>query len=534
LGGVHTGWHPKSGAAMRRILFPLFLAGLLAPAVALADTVVPSDEVHSRLLVRAGAGPGGSQVGSLRPSEHAAYLETRDGWHQVRLADGTSGFVSAAWSRIVPEPGTPAAETAQLRMERPGMGDSVRRFVREAGAWLGVSPRVELVLEDPVRDGAIHEHDDPMLPVAGLATPEGATGNYDLVLAIDASTSTQAFSHADVNDDGRLDEHWKGPDSIYQAQIRAARELVAALGRLPNNRDGERIRVGVVSFAGEEQTSAAAFDASPVALLELARLDAQESIPVTGDYARLDRELELLAEREPAGMTDFAAGVGSSLAALGVLSSGVSSEGPRDRTEKAILFLTDGKPQLPGDRQTAERAALYASRLAGDAGVRIHTFALGRDPVRRDVNPVLERMARLSGGRFAQLEKPGEIVALLRTASFSFVREVRLVNRTRGDAITELATGIDGSFFGELPLVEGPNEIEVEAVLNDGRRTTRRITVRYVDTKPIRALEQKLASLREENSALVEQLRGDIAGEIETARAQQHRDVAIRAEPTGE
>jgi hypothetical protein len=414
------------------------------------------------------------------------------------------------------------------------VGDSVRRFVRDAGAWLGVSPRVELVLRDPVRDGAIHEHDDPMLPVAGLATPEGASGTYDLVLAIDASTSTQAFSHADVNGDGRLDDHWKGPDSIYQAQIRAARELVAALGRLPNNRGGERIRVGVVSFAGEEETSSATFESSPAALLELARLDAQEQIPVTGDYAQLDHQLELLSGREPEGMTDFAAGVGSSLAALGVLSSGVASEGPRNGAEKAILFLTDGKPQLPGDRQTAERAALYASRLAGDAGVRIHTFALGRDTVRRDVNPVLERMARRSGGRFAQLEQPGEIVALLRTASFSFVREVRLVNRTRGDAITDLATAIDGSFFGELPLAEGPNEIEVEAVLNDGRRATRRLTIRYVDTKPIRALEQKLAALREENTALVEQLREDIADDIETTRARQHRDVAIHAEPAPE
>jgi hypothetical protein len=511
---------------MRRTLVPILLALGIAPGAALADSVVASDQVQSRLRVRkAAAGP---VIASLLPGERATLVATHGEWRQIELSDGRVGFVSAAFSRVVPEPAPePTVSTAHVHVERSGLRDTLRGFLRKVGSWLGASPRVDLVLQDPVRDGAIHEHDDPRLPVAGLATPEGSSGTYDLVLALDASSSTQAFSQADVNGDGRLDERWKGPDSIYRAQIRAARELVAELGRLPGNRGGERIRVAVVSFAGDEHAEGERFEPTPAALLRLARVDAEEHIPLTADYARVERELERLASREPEGLTDFAAGIGRALAVLGVLTGDAATEDPRSGAQRTILFLTDGKPMLPTDRKTAEQAALYASRVAGRAGVRIHTFALGRDVVRRGVNPVLPRMAERSGGRFTQLESPGEIVALLSSTSFSFVSSVRIANATRGDEIPEIATAIDGSFYAELPLAEGVNEIEVEAVLNDGRRTSRKLTITWVDTKPIKALEARLAALREENAALVEQLREKLAREIRTVRSREQRDLTI-------
>jgi hypothetical protein len=512
---------------MRRTLFLLFLTVMLTPALSVADSVVPSDRVKSHLRVRSAA--EGPVIGSLRPGESAGLLATQGEWQQIELADGRVGFVSAAWTRLVREP--EPVTTAHLQVQPGGLGGKLRGFFHEVGTWFGAPPRVDLVLRDPVRDGAVHEHDDPLLPVAGLATPEGSSGTYDLVLALDTSTSTQAFSLADVNGDGRLDDGWKGPDSIYQAQLRAAREFIAALGGLPHNRGGERIRVGLVTFAGDEDAPSEGFEASPAALLALARLDATLHVPVTSDYARLDRTLEELASREPDGATDFAAGIGSAMAALGVLTPGAAAEGPSGEAQRAILFMTDGKPRLPVERETAERAALYASSLARDAGVRIHTFALGRDSVRRDrkMNPVVARMARRSGGRFMQLEEPGAIVELLSSTSFSFVSTVRLANATRGHEIPEIATAIDGSFYGELPLAEGVNEIEVEAVLNDGRRATRTLQVTWVDTKPIKALEHKLARLREDNAVLVEQLRKKLVGEMRTVKRNEERDVRIWA-----
>ena len=514
---------------MRRLLLPLLLATALVPSAALAESVVASEKVRSHLVVRKSA--AGPAIATLEPGERATHVTTRGGWREVALADGRTGFVSAAWSRVEPDAGFAPREAgpavAHVHAERRGLGDAVRGFFRSAGRWFGAEPKVELVLRDPVRDGAIHEHDDPLLPVSGVAAPEGASGAYDLVIAIDASASTHGFAQTDVDGDGRLDPRWKGPDSIYRAQLRAARELVAALAKLPYNRGGERIRVGVVTFAGDEGAPSAAFEPSPGTLLALASVDAAERVPLTGDYARLDRELARLASLEPTGSTDFAAGVGRGLAALGVLVPGVAAAEPERRAEKAILFLTDGKPQLPADRKTAERAALYASRLAGDAGVRIHTFALGHDIVRRGPNPVMRRMAFESGGRFTQLATPGEVVELLRSSSFSFVSEVRIANATRGEDAPEIATGIDGSFYAELPLAEGANEIEVEAVLNDGSRTTRRLTVTWVDTKPIKALQARLADVRRENAALAEQVRDQLTREIRAERKRQAREITI-------
>jgi hypothetical protein len=48
-----------------------------------------------------------------------------------------------------------------------------------------------------------------------------------------------------------------------------------------------------------------------------------------------------------------------------------------------------------------------------------------------------------------------------------------------------------------------------------------------VDTKPIKALETRLAALREENAALVEQLREKLAREIRTVRSREERDLTI-------
>jgi hypothetical protein len=511
---------------VRRALLPLLLAVILSPGAALADDVVASERVQSRLNVRAAA--AGPVIESLRPGERATLVATRGDWHQVELGDGRTGFVAAAWSRVVPEAeAEPAPSAAHLRTKPGGMNAAWRGFVRGARGLLGLPPPVDLALRDPAHDGAVHEHDDPLLPVSGLATLEGASGRYDLVIALDASTSTRDFSQADVDGDGRLDERWYGPDSIYQAQIRAARELVAALARLPYNRSGERIRVGVVSFAGKEDAEGEPFEPSPAALLRLARVDAEERAPLTGDYARVDRELARLAGHEPEGSTDFAAGVGRALAALGVLTTDPAPADAPGGSQKTILFLTDGKPLLPGDKKTAERAALYASRLAGEAGVRIHTFALGHDVVRRGPNPVLPRMAERSGGRFTQLASPGEVVALLQSTSLSFVSSVRIANATKGEDLGEIATAIDGSFYGEVPLAEGVNEIEIEAVLNDGRRTSQKLAVTWVDTKPRKALQARLAALREENAALVEQLREKLAREVRTARSREQRDLEI-------
>ena len=87
---------------MRRTLFLLLVTVCLTPGALLADSVVPSERVKSHLRVRSAA--TGPVIGSLRPGQSANHVATQGDWHQVELADGRVGFVSAAWSRLVHEP----------------------------------------------------------------------------------------------------------------------------------------------------------------------------------------------------------------------------------------------------------------------------------------------------------------------------------------------------------------------------------------------------------------------------------------------
>ncbi len=515
---------------MRHVRILVASLVLLAPVGAAADRVVPTERVKSRVVVRSDPGTRARPVGSLRPGEAAVWLESLGDWHRVRLADATEGFVSQAWTRRVAEPGEPRRESRGARLRR-ALGDAFEG----AASLLGAAPGVVFSFRGPARDGAVHVHDDPRLPVAGFATAAGGKGTYDLVLALDASTSTREFAGMDVDGDGRVRDVWDGPDSIFRAQVKAARELVAALSRLPGNRKGERIRVGVVTFAGDERHAGqgASFVATPEAVLELARRDAKLRIRPTGDYRALDRGLRRLEGLKPKGATDFAAGIGAALVGLEVLGPPASGgpHGARPDAEKVIFFLTDGKPRLPGDRETAEEAARYAARLAGSAGVRIHAFALGQDAVARGKDPTLKDMARRSRGRWVAMQDPGEVVGLLRTASFAFVERVKIRNLTRGEESAFIATAIDGSFFGEIELAEGDNEIEVVAVMNDAREATERFTVSYQDAAPRREQARRLAELREENEALIEQIRRNLVQEMEQVRAGQRRSVTLSAEP---
>ncbi len=527
---------------MIRALIPAILAATLLGAPAAADLVAPSERVRTRVMVRAEPVAGSRRVGALAKEETAEHLGTESGWHRVRLDGGAEGWVSAAWTeiRVVRTlPPAPPVEDEGFDLEARrvgrGFGGAVISFLRDALLAPFGWPRVDVMIREPEM-GRVHRHRDPDLPVAGLASARGARGKYDIVLVIDASTSTNEFSEADVNGDGRAQDRWKGPDSIFQAQVTAARDFVAVLRRMPHNRDGQRIRVGVVTFAGDERfhriPEGRSFKPSPEAIYGLALRDSVLVSPLTGDYDALDRALRELSREEPSGMTNFAAGVGRAIIELeGNIGRGAKSR-PRDDAEKVVHFLTDGKPRLPYDRDVAERAAVFAARMAGSEEIHINVFAMGRNVVTRDVNDAIRRMVARSNGRLVELNDPGDIVAILRTTSFSFVDRVKLVNRTRGTESDYISTGIDGSFYGEIPLVEGQNQIEVVAVMLDEREASERFRITFERVPADLALVQRLEDIRRENEALIEQIRQQLARDIRETRARnrQKKVVDIEAE----
>jgi beta-lactamase superfamily II metal-dependent hydrolase len=98
----------------RRCVVLVCLVFFVAAAVAQADAVVPGPDVTSSVSVRANASAQSASVGQLRPGDQAMLVGTVPNWYRVQLANGTFGFVSKRWTRIVtstplPPPPPPAA-----------------------------------------------------------------------------------------------------------------------------------------------------------------------------------------------------------------------------------------------------------------------------------------------------------------------------------------------------------------------------------------------------------------------------------------
>jgi Mg-chelatase subunit ChlD len=531
----------------RRRRYALWIAAwlaVLAPAAG-AQEVVPSEEVTSRVILRAGPTTNSGDVGSFRPGDRATLLEAGDAWHHVELADGKRGYVSAAWSVLVPtdwdvdvaarppagvaekhadrfefEPeATLTATLAESRDGPSGLGGLFRRIAR-----LFRPPEdVTIDLSSPNLDEGVRQHYDPRLPVAGLAHTSGSKGRFDVMLVIDVSGSTSEFAEADVDGDGRAVDDWKSADSILKAQARAAAAFVDAVRRLPGNRDGRRIRVGVVTFSGDDRhlldPADRDLELDQTDLRALATRDATLVAPLSADYAAIEAELRALGEGTGSGMTDFAAGIVRATEEL--VGAGASGDA-REDAERVIYFLTDGKPRLPYDREKADRAARKAASLAARQRVRIHSFALGKDAVTGKLNDTVQRMAKRTGGVCIELENPADIVPLLRATALSFVDRVKLVNRTTGEESDYVSTGIDGSFYGEIPLVEGENEVDLVAVLYGGRTHTETLKVDFEPVPREQRLAEELDEIRQENAALIEKLeerlREKLAAEMAAAR----------------
>jgi beta-lactamase superfamily II metal-dependent hydrolase len=95
----------NQGRFMRFLITLLVsLSGWFAPPGLGAQEafVVPVDEVTSRVIVRSGPSAETADVGSLRPGSRADLLGSVPRWYRVRLVDGTEGFVSKRWTRVVP------------------------------------------------------------------------------------------------------------------------------------------------------------------------------------------------------------------------------------------------------------------------------------------------------------------------------------------------------------------------------------------------------------------------------------------------
>jgi len=387
---------------------------------------------------------------------------------------------------------------------------------------------VTLAIEYPP-DETVLGGDDAAF-VAGRAIARRSAGlATDVVFAIDVSSSAGEPSGVDVNGNGIVgappDLQGGGlfgrgsvdpGDSVLAAEVAAVRRFVARL-------DPRHTRVGLVTFAGE--------------LLEggtLADDSAASELALTTAYEDLQRALDRVLARGPRGATHMAAGVDRArIELLGL--RGAFSQKSDPRTQKIVVFVTDGVPTLPfpGNELQNVRAVLEAAARAREAGVRVLPYGVGASALEGPL--ALVDLARITGGTFTPVRDPARLSDLLAEVDLAEIAELEVRNATLGVTAPAVDLGADGSFGARVPLRAGRNEIEVAARAADGGRAARRITIHYAPDAPMpelppgllashnRVLELHLTALRRERVASeqerVDALRRQLRLEVERERA---------------
>jgi len=342
---------------------------------------------------------------------------------------------------------------------------------------------------------------------------------HDVVIVIDVSGSTAVASGVDVDGDGtlgkrrrRLDplrsynpRHYSSDldDTVLSAELVATRRLVSLL-------DPDRTRIGLVAFASGARILA----------------------PLGSDMERIDAVLRDLEGSFGSGSTNLAEAIARATEAL------QAGEISHERRRKTILVLSDGFPTVPGTPRLAAERALEEASAAVDLGVRLNTFALGLETA--GTEDVYAVVARVSGGAYRRLDRPGEIIHELPRVDLADVAGVEIDNLTTGTTGRAVRVRPDGSFDGFLRLADGDNRIRVNARSDAGSERSDHRVVVFDEREPrdadeaaafderIRILKRTLAHRRVET---------ELVNEIEAARAQRRalvigvedRDTAVSA-----
>ncbi len=93
---------------MKRFFLIVAVFALAAPPVG-ADSVTTSERVASFVNVRKTPAADGEIVGRLAAGERREFVRTVDGWHEITLPDGGTGFVHGDWAVLVVDPDPVAA-----------------------------------------------------------------------------------------------------------------------------------------------------------------------------------------------------------------------------------------------------------------------------------------------------------------------------------------------------------------------------------------------------------------------------------------
>jgi len=83
---------------------------LMLSASAGADVVVPTESVQNSVNIRMSADSASEIVGRLNQGDYLPLVESTAEWHEVEIAGGATGFISADWTLVLDEPPAVAEE----------------------------------------------------------------------------------------------------------------------------------------------------------------------------------------------------------------------------------------------------------------------------------------------------------------------------------------------------------------------------------------------------------------------------------------
>ena len=84
-------------------LTALLVLSLSLPLACLADSVVPIDEVENNVNIRLSPDASSEIVGRLDQGSSTELVRSIEGWHEVQLEGDATGYISADWTRVVPD-----------------------------------------------------------------------------------------------------------------------------------------------------------------------------------------------------------------------------------------------------------------------------------------------------------------------------------------------------------------------------------------------------------------------------------------------
>ena len=358
-------------------------------------------------------------------------------------------------------------------------------------------PELLLSIESPANNQVIGDPSGMAFMSGKALALYGEYQTFDIVFVVDTSESTAEPSGADIDGNGVVGERRGAKylsvlgrflplpnsddgDSVLAAEIAGCRVLLSQL-------DPRTTRVGVVAFAGDNDAL------TP---------DAYTEVPLTTDYAKVERGLDAIYRRGPKGMTNMVSAV--NLATIELLGTQSAYSTKRDGARRVIMFLTDGFPTLPlenSELQNAKMAIQQAVRAA-KFDIRIDTFAIGEEALSQPV--VVVEMARVSNGVFTPVRNPKDLRAVFEDVSFSSIERLEVRNKTTSKMADYVIPNPDGTFSALVGMGEGKNTLEVYARSTDGTEGRREVTVNFL--AGAQAQELSARELAERNRLLENRL----------------------------